>query len=165
MLTVLRLVFGFGVFAVAGTVVFAIAGVVTGAITGAIAVAMAATTTSVVTVAVAGAVTGAIAFPFAALFTFFCAYVIWQLIQGDYHILGGMTKSRTAKTAAKIQKLLKKLEPERPQGTGVAIDIPPSNKERLVKALKEAGKGAIEEFLDNPYVNITLKIIEGWQDY
>jgi hypothetical protein len=36
-------------------------------------------------------------------------------------------------------------------------------KERLVKALIEGGRTAIEEFLDNPYVNVVVAAIEGWK--
>jgi len=36
-------------------------------------------------------------------------------------------------------------------------------KERLVKALIEGGRTAIEEFLDNPYVNVVVAALEGWK--
>ncbi|WP_204141823.1 hypothetical protein [Halomicronema sp. CCY15110] len=36
-------------------------------------------------------------------------------------------------------------------------------KKRLVKALIAGGRTAIEEFLDNPYVNVVVAAIEGWK--
>ncbi|MGD1701528.1 hypothetical protein ACP6PM_17005, partial [Dapis sp. BLCC M229] len=38
----------------------------------------------------------------------------------------------------------------------------PSFKRRLVSALQSAGEASINEFLDNPYVNVTLETIKGW---
>jgi hypothetical protein len=29
--------------------------------------------------------------------------------------------------------------------------------------VKSGGKAALEEFLDNPYLNVTMALIEGWK--
>ena len=72
-----------------------------------------------------------------------------------------------AEAAAEIQQLLQQLEKTNPTATEaqqeafVSAGITPTKKERLVNALKEGGQGAIEEFLDNPYLNVAIIIIEG----
>ncbi|WP_293094807.1 hypothetical protein [Moorena sp. SIO3I6] len=72
--------------------------------------------------------------------------------------------------AAEIQQLLKQLEQTNPTATEaqqeafVSAAIAPTKKERLINALKEGGQGAIEEFLDNPYLNVAIRIIEGWRN-
>ena len=38
----------------------------------------------------------------------------------------------------------------------------PSFKRRVVGALQAGGETAIEEFLDNPYVNVGKAVIKGW---
>jgi uncharacterized protein YjbI with pentapeptide repeats len=89
-------------------------------------------------------------------------------IQGNYHAAG--EKQSLAEAAAEIQELLKQLEKTNPTATDaqkevfVSAGMTPTKKERLINALKEGGKGAIEEFLDNPYVNVAIKIIEGWKN-
>ncbi|NEO64276.1 MAG: hypothetical protein F6J98_29250 [Moorea sp. SIO4G2] len=75
-----------------------------------------------------------------------------------------------AQAAAEIQQLLKQLEQTNPTATEaqqkafVSAAIAPTKKERLINALKEGGQGAIEEFLDNPYLNVAIRIIEGWRN-
>ncbi|NEO00175.1 MAG: pentapeptide repeat-containing protein [Moorea sp. SIO3I7] len=75
-----------------------------------------------------------------------------------------------AQAAAEIKELLQKLERDNPTATEaeqeafVSAAITPTKKERLINALKEGGQGAIEEFLDNPYVNVAIRIIEGWRN-
>ncbi|NEO72772.1 pentapeptide repeat-containing protein [Moorena sp. SIO3H5] len=72
--------------------------------------------------------------------------------------------------AAEIQQLLEQLEKTNPTATEaeqeafVSAAITPTKKERLINALKEGGQGAIEEFLDNPYLNVAIRIIEGWRN-
>jgi hypothetical protein len=46
----------------------------------------------------------------------------------------------------------------------VSIAIPPTLRQRAVNALQSGKKAAIEEFLDNPYVNVAIAIIEGWRN-
>ena len=79
-------------------------------------------------------------------------------------------KQTLAEAAAEIQKLLKQLQQNNPDATEaqqeafVSAAIAPTKKERLINALKEGGQGAIEEFLDNPYLNVAIRIIEGWRN-
>ncbi|MBE9042715.1 hypothetical protein IQ235_18300 [Oscillatoriales cyanobacterium LEGE 11467] len=62
------------------------------------------------------------------------------------------------------------LEAEEPDATYdeivayVDYETTPSFKRRVVGALKAAGETAIEEVLDNPYVNITKDCIKGWMN-
>ncbi|NEP54407.1 MAG: hypothetical protein F6K65_38695 [Moorea sp. SIO3C2] len=75
-----------------------------------------------------------------------------------------------AQAAAEIQQLLQQLEQTNPTATEaqqedfVSAAIEATKKERLINALKEGGQGAIEEFLDNPYLNVVIRIIEGWRN-
>ncbi|MGK7958886.1 MAG: COR domain-containing protein [Crocosphaera sp.] len=39
-----------------------------------------------------------------------------------------------------------------------------TKKERLINAIKSGGKAAIENFLDNAYINTTMAAIEGWRN-
>ena len=70
--------------------------------------------------------------------------------------------------AAEIQQLLKHLEKINPTATDaekiahVNDETSPSFKRRAVRALQAGGEAAIEEFLDNPYVNVTKAIVKGW---
>lgn len=78
-------------------------------------------------------------------------------------------KQTLAEAAAEIQKLLKQLEQTNPTATEaekkayVSASIPPTLRARTVSALKAGGKEALKELLDNPYVNIGVAIVEGWQ--
>jgi uncharacterized membrane protein len=89
-------------------------------------------------------------------------------IQGNYYAAG--EKQSLAEAAAEIQELLKQLEKTNPTATDaqkevfVSAGMTPTKKERLINALKEGGKGAVEEFLDNLYVNVAMKIIDGWRN-
>jgi len=73
-----------------------------------------------------------------------------------------------AEAATKIQQLLKQLEQKKPIATRAEkIDYvndgtTPSLKRRVVDALQAGGETAIEEFLDNPYVNVGKAIIKSW---
>ncbi len=78
-------------------------------------------------------------------------------------------KQTLAEAAAEIQQLLKQLEQANPGATEaeknayVTASVPPTLRARTVSALKAGGKEALKELLDNPYVNIGLAIVEGWQ--
>jgi hypothetical protein len=73
-----------------------------------------------------------------------------------------------AEAAAEIQQLLKQLEKTNPTPTEIQKivyvndETTPSFKRRVVGALQAGGESAIEEFLDNPYVNVTKAIVKGW---
>lgn len=80
-----------------------------------------------------------------------------------------------AEAAAEIQQLLKQLEQIYPtetltQKAVVAeeaikrIENNPTLKERVIGALKSAGKEAFKEAVDHPLVNVLMAGIEGWQE-
>lgn len=77
-------------------------------------------------------------------------------------------KKTLAEAAAEIQKLLKQLEQSNPTATDfdkivyVNDETTPSFKRRVVGALQAGGEAAIEEFLDNPYVNVGKAVVKGW---
>ncbi|MFE1748272.1 hypothetical protein [Coleofasciculus sp. H7-2] len=71
-----------------------------------------------------------------------------------------------AEAANEIQQLLKQLEKtnltEAEKIAYVNDETTRSFKRRVVGALQAGSEAAIEEFLDNPYVNIGKAIIKGW---
>jgi predicted phage gp36 major capsid-like protein len=77
-------------------------------------------------------------------------------------------KQTLAEAAAEIQRLLKQLEQTNPNVTEaekvayVNDETTPSFKRRVVGALQAGGEAAIEEFLDNPYVNVGKAVVKGW---
>jgi predicted phage gp36 major capsid-like protein len=77
-------------------------------------------------------------------------------------------KQTLAEAAAEIQRLLKQLEQTNPNVTEaekvayVNDETTPSLKRRAVGALQAGGEAAIEEFLDNPYVNVGKAVVKGW---
>jgi uncharacterized protein YjbI with pentapeptide repeats len=77
-------------------------------------------------------------------------------------------KLTLAEAAAEIQRLLKQLEQTNPNVTEaekvayVNDETTPSLKRRAVGALQAGGEAAIEEFLDNPYVNVGKAVVKGW---
>ena len=91
-------------------------------------------------------------------------------LQANQYNYASPEKQTLAEAAAEIQKLLKQLQQTNPDATEtqqeafVSAAIAPTKKERLINALKEGGQGAIEEFLDNPYLNVAIRIIEGWRN-
>jgi hypothetical protein len=77
-------------------------------------------------------------------------------------------KQTLAGAAAEIQQLLQRLETtnatatEHEKITYVNDETTPSFKRRVVGALQAGGEAAIEEFLDNPYINVGKAIVKGW---
>ena len=77
-------------------------------------------------------------------------------------------KQTLAEAATEIQQLLKQLEQTNPTATEsekityVNDETTPSFKRRVVGALQAGTEAAIEEFLDNPYVNVSKAIVKGW---
>ena len=77
-------------------------------------------------------------------------------------------KPTLAEAADEIQKLLQQLEQTNPTATPeqqqayVDAAIPPTLKERCIGALPAEGETAIEEFLDNPYVNVGKAVVMAW---
>ncbi len=88
--------------------------------------------------------------------------------QANQHIHLAEQKQTLAEAAAEIQKVLKQLEVTNPTATEaekithVNDETTPSFKRRAVGALQAGGEAAIEEFLDNPYVNVGKAIVKGW---
>ena len=78
-------------------------------------------------------------------------------------------KQTLAEAAAEIQVLLKQLEETNPSATEaeqkafVTAAIAPTRRERFLSALQAGWKEAIQEFLDNPYLNIGIATLEGWK--
>jgi hypothetical protein len=89
-------------------------------------------------------------------------------IQGNYY--AAEQKQTLAEAAAEIQRLLKQLEETNPTATieqqqaFVDVAVSPTLKARFVSALQAGWKEAVKEFLDNPYVNVGVAILEGWQE-
>lgn len=78
-------------------------------------------------------------------------------------------KQTLAEAAEEIQRLLKQLEESNPTATveqqafvDVAVSL--TLKARFASALQAGWKEAVKEFLDNPYVNVGVAILEGWQE-
>ncbi|URD50043.1 hypothetical protein [Chroococcidiopsis sp. CCNUC1] len=77
-------------------------------------------------------------------------------------------KKTLAEAAAEIQKLLKQLEQSNPTATDadkvayVNDETTPSFKRRVVSALQAGSEAAIEEFLDNPYINVGKAVVRAW---
>ena len=91
-------------------------------------------------------------------------------VVGTQNNYSSQDKQTLAEAAAEIQKLLKQLESNNPAATDdektafVTASIPPSKRQRFVGALQAGGKEALKELLDNPYVNVGVAIVEGWQN-
>ncbi len=94
----------------------------------------------------------------------------WNEWRKDYPnvVLIKCNEQTLAQAAEEIQNLLKQLEKTNPTATVeqqqayVDAAIPPSIKQRCIGALKAGGEVAIEEFLDNPYVNVGKAVVKGW---
>lgn len=88
--------------------------------------------------------------------------------QANQHIHPSEQKTTLAEAAKEIQNLLKQLEQDEPEATNarkvnyINDETSPSFKRRVVSALQAGGETAIEEFLDNPYINIGKAIVKGW---
>ena len=88
--------------------------------------------------------------------------------QANQYNYASPEKQTLTEAAAEIQKLLQQLEQTNPTATPeqqeayVNAAIPPTLKQRCVGALKAGGETAIEEFLDNPYVNVGKAVVKAW---
>ncbi|NEO51959.1 MAG: hypothetical protein F6K54_01945 [Okeania sp. SIO3B5] len=77
-------------------------------------------------------------------------------------------KKTLAEAAAEIQRLLEQLELSNPNATEVEKvahvnrKITPTLKSRAVAALKAGTEVAIEELLDNSYINLGKAVIKSW---
>jgi hypothetical protein len=88
--------------------------------------------------------------------------------QANQNIYAVDQKQTLVEAAAEIQKLLRQLEESNPnanEGEKVMYindETTPSFKRRVAGALQAGGEAAIEEFLDNPYVNVGKAVVKGW---
>jgi hypothetical protein len=88
--------------------------------------------------------------------------------QAKQNIYTAERKRTLAEAANEIQKLLKQLEQSNPtviEAEKIAYvndETTTSFKRRVASALEAGGEAAIEEFLDNPYINIGKAIVKGW---
>ncbi len=89
-------------------------------------------------------------------------------VSGDMNVYASEQKQTLAEAAEEIQKLLKQLESSNPSATEaekiayVNDETSLGFKRRVVGALLAGGETAIEEFLDNPYVNVGKAVVKGW---
>ncbi|MEH1840263.1 MAG: transporter substrate-binding domain-containing protein [Nostoc sp.] len=71
--------------------------------------------------------------------------------------------------AKDIQRILEKVERNQPNATQVekqkivSYEIPPEQRSKIVRALQAGGEKALEELLDNPYLNIAIAVVKEWQ--
>lgn len=90
-----------------------------------------------------------------------------QTIQNNYTYSDRQSVESSIKT---MQHLLEQVDLNNPDASieqkkeFITIATPKRIRDRLVGALSKGGKAAISEFLDNPYVNISIAIIEGWRE-
>jgi DNA-binding MarR family transcriptional regulator len=88
--------------------------------------------------------------------------------QGKQDIYQSEQEKTLEEAASEIQKLLKQLEKDNPSATEIEKITYVNNKtnhslkRRVVSALQAGGEAAIEEFLDNAYVNVGKAIVKGW---
>ena len=89
-------------------------------------------------------------------------------VSGDMNVYASEQKPTLAEAADEIQKLLKQLEQTNPTATEadkiayVNDETSPGFKRRAASALKAGSETAIEEFFDNPYVNVGKAVVKGW---
>ena len=89
--------------------------------------------------------------------------------EGNQNIFISEQKQTLAEAAIEIQQLLKQLESSNPTASKqqqvefVSMAIAPNRRQKFLSALDSGWKEAIKEFLDNPYVNVAIAIIEGWK--
>ncbi len=88
--------------------------------------------------------------------------------QANQYNYASEQKQTLAQAASEIQKLLKHLERTNPTATEeekiiyVNDETSSGLKRRTVSALKAGVETGIEEFLDNPYVNVGKAIVKAW---
>jgi hypothetical protein len=84
------------------------------------------------------------------------------------YFVQGDKKQTLAEAALEIQKLLQQLDRVNPNATTlekityVGDEVTPSFKRRVVSAMQSGGETALEEILDNSYVNVAMAIVKGW---
>lgn len=92
-----------------------------------------------------------------------------KMVEDQYNYLPEQRQT-LVEAAEEIQQLLKQLEKTTPTATEaekkafVTAAILPTRRKRFVNALEAGGKEALKEFLDNPYLNVGIAILEGWKE-
>lgn len=88
--------------------------------------------------------------------------------QANQYVYSTEQRKTLAEAAEEIQKLLKQLEISNPNAMEhekiayVNNATNPNFKSRVVSALQAGSETAIEQFLDNPYINVGKAIVKGW---
>lgn len=96
------------------------------------------------------------------------AGAVGKYARADHNKFYSQQTKPLVEAAAEIQELLKQLEQSNPTANKaqriayVNDETTPSFKRRAVSALQAGSESAIEEVLDNSYVNIVKAIIIGW---
>jgi hypothetical protein len=95
-----------------------------------------------------------------------------ETVHGDQksiqHIYAPEQKQTLTEAAFEIQRLIKQLEMTNPNATEAEQAAYVNNqtthklKQRVVAALQAGSEAAIEEFLDNPYVNVGKAVVKSW---
>ncbi|HEY9669153.1 MAG TPA: hypothetical protein V6C91_20245 [Coleofasciculaceae cyanobacterium] len=97
------------------------------------------------------------------------AQTLSQVLLEELHQALCWQRQTLAEAAVQIQELLKQLEATDPTATAaeqkafVTAAISPMCKERFLSALQAGWKDAIKEFLDKPYLNVGIAMLEEWK--
>ncbi len=92
-----------------------------------------------------------------------------QLLLEELHKALCWQKQTLAEAAAEIEELLKQLEATNPTATEaeqkafVTAAIEQTRREGFLNALQAGWKEAIQEFLDNSYLNVGIATLEEWK--
>lgn len=92
-----------------------------------------------------------------------------QLLLEELHCALHWQKQTLAEAAAEIQALLKQLKEANPTATEseqkafVTSAIPLVRREQFLSALQAGWKEAIQEFLDNSFLNVGIATLEEWK--
>ncbi len=95
--------------------------------------------------------------------------VLSKLLLEELHKALSWQKQTLAEAATEIQQLLELLEKTDPTATEaeqkafVTAAIPPRRREKFLSALQAGWKEAMKEFLDNPYLNVSIATLEAWK--
>ena len=83
-------------------------------------------------------------------------------------VINQVSRQDLAEAAQAIQQLLQQLEERNPTATEaqqqefISAAIAPTMKAILTNAFSQEGKGAIEAFINQPYLHVAMRIIEEW---
>ncbi|QLE43559.1 transporter substrate-binding domain-containing protein [Nostoc sp. C052] len=77
-------------------------------------------------------------------------------------------KQDLSQFAKDIERILEKVDKNQPNATQaekqniISYEIPLDQRSRIVRALKAGGEKALEELLDNPYLNVAIAVVKEW---